>query len=259
MPVNESTKSVNDQKYKHLEGEVGELKTEIGGIKEDVGELKADIGIMGQNYVSLKHEVSAGFSSIAASVQSLHADSKEERAEYKAALDKPPKIGQTALVGIVSMVALGVGAFWAAVNLVVDPLEEGQNKAAASLLVTTQKLSDDAKSAREALRSEVSKDGTLMGELNKVRHEQQQERLDYMLGRLVAFRDHHVEQARKEGEQAVYNKWHTERLNDIDAAIIAAKKEDATLGGYSVELLTRVELLDAKISQLRKFSPTASE
>lgn len=108
--MNTASDPQQDERYRHLDTEVGGLKMSVSRLDAAVGDIRTDIGILSKGYESLRGELTTGFTL-------LRADFKEAKAE-------PPRMGVSMLISLIGSLAVGVGAFWVAVNLLFSPLHD---------------------------------------------------------------------------------------------------------------------------------------
>ena len=185
----------------HHERRFAQIDRDIFSVKTDVGVLQADVKTLASGQVALQESQDRGFRDVK---DTLVAKSQEQ-----------PKVSVAMLISIlgvmVTVVVVGVGAFWSVVVLLADPIRNEVREHKLSTLNNNKEIALLDERARQ-MQSNLEIRLQQVEDHELTRYEQQAARMSELAATLKEFQTHAVENARLEGRLTALEE--VRRLND---------------------------------------------
>lgn len=235
-PANTPSQSLHSSEKQLMEARMSGLDFEIAGIKEDVGSVKRDVGIVQMELRSIANTQGI--------MQTAQRDGITEIKEMmRSQSESPPKFGMGLIGGFISILATGVLALWATINLLVSPISRGLENHTNEGHPDTQKAIALLLERSELDRERFDKAYSVLELHARDRHKQQQEEIETLYRLEEADVHRAIAAAKAEGEFETMDKW----LRDDTAAV---KADVDQLREEVMPAIELVRLLQGRIEDL---------
>lgn len=172
----------------HHERRFAQIDRDIFSVKTDVGVLQADVKTLAAGQLALQESQDRGFRDVK---DTLLQKSQEQ-----------PKIGVAMLVSLfgvlITIIAVGVGAFWSVVLLLADPIKDDLAEHKSSTLNNNKEIALLDERARQ-MQLNFDARAQQVDDHSVTRHEQQAASLKEVTAVLKEYQAHVVDNARLEG------------------------------------------------------------
>lgn len=196
----------NEAQHLQHERRFAQLDREVAGVKTDVGVLQADVRSLAAGQVALQQSQDRNFEDLKEMFQTKNSE--------------PPKIGMGMLVSVIGLFmsagVVGIGAFWAAVLLLADPIKDSlaEHKAAdhhgetgQDIALLKEQTSTNALTIREGLKMVI--DATTAQHMNQEQH------IRNMSEEIRALQDARVDASTQLARQEVRDEWARDDLKAL--------------------------------------------
>jgi len=261
------------ERYQHLEGELGSVKSDLAGVKTDLAGVKTDIGILGQSYHSLKDEMSGGFRQSREDMKTFQASIKEALTQDA---NQPASIKVSLLLSFVGVLFPTIAMAGAVILLLVNPLRDNitalgehvaEHERSPSHTIALTELPLLRERIAENKRDIEQKVDTAIT-ASKMRSAEQQRQIDDIRTRKLAERAETLKaiaELRKEqivlikesGRQEVYREWNSKEHADAQRNLEALRKSTVDIfkkvdnvGNSIGELQGRLKAVDEDLKRL---------